>query len=126
MARVTATHELTIRGETRPAKEALKAAGWKWEPARQLWSMMLVDAHAARIVAGDAEFRRGLKADRKGCQVHLDGEVVWTSKTFGTPPPAAPATDAGPDQDGFGWNTDGHGNAVRSRQIPGSAPNDRI
>lgn len=120
MSATKATHLLVIRGDTKPAKEVLKKAGWTWNPDAQHWFMRLVPAHAERVRANDTEFMfDSLRLNRKGCQVTLDGIVVWTSKTFGSPTPDAPIRG---DLD----NCDAHGNPVKSERIPGSAPDDRI
>ena len=122
----TRTYRLTCRGNTQPAKESLKARGWKWNPTAKHWYLILVAAHAQRIIDGDDEFFRGLGGHKKGCQLCLDGNVVWTSKTFGES--AAPQTTSRtvPDQDGYGWNVDAAGNPVRTQAIPGSSPDDRV
>lgn len=117
----TTTCLLVIRGDTRPAKEVLKKAGWTWNSVAQHWFMRIVTAHADRIRGGDTEFAHGsLKLNRKGCQVTLDGIIVWTSKTFVAATPEAPI---GGDH---GNCCDGHGNPVATKKIPGSAPDDRI
>lgn len=122
----TTTYLLVIRGDTRPAKEVLKKAGWTWNPQAQHWFMRLVPAHAERVSAGDTEFMyKSLYINRKGCQVTLDGVVVWTSKTFAAAP-GQPAKLANADQDGFGWNADAAGNNAAGQVIPGSSPDDRI
>lgn len=118
------THRLVMTGDTRPSKEALKARGWKWQPGQLCWTMGLVDAHAARLVAGDMEFLKGLNGMRKGCQVTLDGQVIWTSKTYGPATVTQPVASRVPDQDGMGWNCDQFGNRVAGRAICGSAPDD--
>lgn len=115
----TTTHLLVIRGDTRPAKEVLKKAGWTWNPDAKHWFMRLVPAHAERVRNGDTEFaHKSLKINRKGCQVTLDGIVVWTSKTFGCRAEAPIPSDLD--------NCDAHGNPVVTKRIPGSAPDDRI
>jgi len=117
-----ATHILVIRGDTKPAKEVLKKAGWTWNPEAQHWFMRLVPAHAERV-RNDKEFREdSLRCNRKGCQVTLDGEVIWTSKTFQES--TSPVADT--PIPGDVYNCDAHGNYVRSTRIPGSAPDDRI
>lgn len=122
------THRLVMIGDTRPSKEALKARGWKWQPGQLCWTMGLVDAHAARLAAGDIEFLKGLNGMRKGCQVTLDGQVIWTSKTYAGPAtaaqPAQPVASRVPDQDGIGWSCDQFGNRVAGRAIRGSSPDD--
>jgi hypothetical protein len=120
MAATKATHLLVIRGDTRPSKEVLKKAGWTWSPEGGHWYMRLVPAHAERVRANDTSFMyESLKLNRKGCQVTLDGSVVWTSKSFGGAKAEAPIPG---DID----NCDAHGNRVASSRIPGSAPDDRI
>lgn len=119
------THKLTMTGDTKPSRDALKARGWKWNPEKGHWWMSLVDAHAERILAGDDEFLRGLNGTRKGCQVRLDGVVVWTSKTYAQPVATQPRSQYA-DQDGYGWNCDQFGNAVAAKRIPGSAADDMI
>lgn len=126
MTRTRETHRLVCEGDTRPAKESLKARGWKWDQAAGHWWMGLVDAHAARVPSDEAFFR-GLGGHKKGCRLVLDGVEVWRSKTYGqtqaqpTTPPARM-----PDADGMGWNCDAAGNYAAGARIPGSDPNDRI
>ena len=130
MGATKATHLLVIRGETKPAKEVLKKAGWTWNPGAQHWFMRIVPAHADRVRANDTEFMFGsLRMNRKGCQVTLDGSVVWTSKTFGSKTFGSKTfgsetTDA--PIPGDLDNCDAYGNPVMSKRIPGSAPDDRI
>ena len=117
--------KLIISGDTRPAKETLKKAGWTWDSAAKVWWMDLVAAHADRVRQGDTEFsHKSLKINRKGCQVTLDGVVVWTSKTFGV----AAETHAGDSYNpaGDSYNHDAFGNFVAAQKIPGSSPDDRI
>ena len=119
------TYKLTCSGNTRDVKETLKARKWTYDPASQTWYMRLVAAHADRVRNGDAEFLKGLGGQLKGCRLCLEGAEVWRSKTF-----AAPAVTAG-KADQYGYqrdadNRDANGNAVFSRPIPGSDPNDRI
>lgn len=122
---MTATrhYRLTCRGNTRPVREALKARGWKWDPATQSWYMMLVEAHARRIWDGDEVFRRGLGGQKKGCQLVLDGQIVWTSQTYqATPASGGSGGSTGRDL----YNCDARGNWAAGAQIPGSCPDDRI
>ena len=119
------THRLSCIGDTRPAKDSLKARGWRWDATAKNWHKLLSDAEASRIIAGDDAFFRGLGGHKKGCQLLLDGIVRWTSKTFvGYAAPQPAGTRA--DQDGCGWNTDAAGNPVAAQKIPGSAPGDMI
>lgn len=116
------SHLLIIRGDTKPAKEVLKKTGWKWNPDKGYWWMRLVTAHAERVLAGDESFMKdSLKMNRKGCQVTLDGVVVWTSKTFGeateTPKPTHHHDEHTVDSRGYN---------VRTQKIDGSAPDDRV
>ena len=115
------THRLTCDGNTRQWRKILADRRWTWDAARQVWYVGLVDAHAERIVAGDAEFLKGLGGQLKGCRLCLDGREVWRSKTYGET-----QTAASRDPDGYGWNCDAAGNAVAGGRIPGSDPVDQI
>ena len=120
----TKMYKLTIRGNTRPCREDLKSHGWRWDPTASHWWMILVEAHAARIIAGDTdhEFLRGLKGCKKGCQVCLDGIPRWTSRTFGAAPTTTTTTTTTPTTAGSDdiYDHDMFGNPVRARRIPGS------
>lgn len=119
------TYKLTCSGNTRAVKETLKARKWTYDPASQTWYMRLVAAHADRVRNGDAEFLKGLGGQLKGCRLCLEGVEVWRSKTY------AEAGQAASKSDDYGYqrdeyNRDATGNAVFSRAIPGSDPNDRV
>ena len=83
---------LVIRGETKAIKDALRARGWRYDPATRTWSMDLVAAHADRVRNGGEdriEFIRGLNGFKKGVQVTLDGEPVFTDGGYAAANPAA-------------------------------------
>ena len=121
----TIKYRLTCSGSTFQWKETLKARRWSYDPASKTWYVMLVEAHAERVRAGDADFLKGLGGQLKGCRLCLDGIEVWRSKTYENA--AVPSkADRHPDQDGFGWNCDAAGNRVASVAIAGSSPDDRV
>lgn len=115
---MTTKTRLTCTGDTYSHRVALKDAGWKWDSSRQTWYTLIDSTDASRILAGEKDLLKGRGGQRVGCQLWIDGRVVWTSKTF--------QAASHVDQDGFGWNCDAHGNAVAGTRIPGSSPDDMV
>lgn len=120
--------KLTIGGNTKAVKESLKAKGWRWDPDAQNWYQWLVPAHAQRVIdangvhAADPGLFDGIGGHKKGCEMQLEGERLWASKTYGGASYAGGSYN--PDPEGF--NRDSRGYHVPTKQIPGSAPDDRI
>ena len=120
-----AKYKLTCSGNTQPAKESLKARGWKWLPEARCWYKLVSAEDANKICGGDAALLKTFGGHKKGCRLVLDGRVVWTSDTYATTEPKPQAPRRSPHA-GDQYAHDAHGNHVPGIRIPGSAPDDTI
>lgn len=115
-------HEIRIKGQTKAIKEVLKSAGWTYDGAAKNWVKYVDDQTANALRGGDRDLLKSLGGRKKGCQVFLDHSPIYTSPTF---------AEAAPNRGGnvFAgdlYAADAAGNLVPGKQIPGSAPDDRI
>jgi hypothetical protein len=114
---------LVITGETRPAKDVLKKAGWTYDAASQSWSRQITQYWVDQLADDDTRFAAltTLQARKKGCRVTLDGETVFTSSTYSAGGQSHHSAAAiGSD------NRDANGVYCPSVRIPGSSPDDLV
>lgn len=118
---------LKVIGNTRPKAAQLKKDGFRWNPERQCWWQSISDVHAEQLT-NEATREATLEAFRMrytGCRLLVGNTVVFTSKRY-VEPTSTHRQTANERASINVWNTDAHGNAVRSERIRGSAPDDMI
>jgi len=115
---------LTLKGNTKRFREALKRGGWKWQPTAKTWTLIVSSTEAEAIAAGDVDAQRAKGLRRPGCICYLSeaGSVrqVFRSEGYSEPAYGRSQPVTGPDY------CDQHGNYIGGERIHGSAPDDLI
>ena len=107
--------KITLTGNTRAIKDALKSKGWKWDG--RVWSLTLCDAHIARI-ADDEQRPAALVAfdlKKKACKTYWRGICIYTSPAWQDTPMPAIAMQG--DTIPSGWCVDDEDGRLKPRHL---------
>ena len=118
---------LTIRGQTKAAKESLKAHDWKYDGRAKVWRMTISEeVYRQLLILAPADARK-LGARHRGC-LTLITDDHGNSRTLYRSPSFSEIGNTGPSKGGIkGLDyCDQFGNYVGGEHIPGSAPDDLI
>jgi hypothetical protein len=117
--------KVTVSGDTKSRREGLKKRKFQWSPTQQHWWLWLSDTHSGYLLdeATRDEYLDRLDYRLRGCQVAVDGVVVYTSPSYADLP-AVPAYHSAAAEGSD--NRDAYGNYVPARRVTGSSPDDLV